>query len=297
MSHSNNTVSLRDAPAWLSIAPAAFVFLWSTGFVGMRFGTPFAEPFTFMAWRMLLVVALLGTAAIVFRAPWPKGTNILHCIIAGLLVHACYLSGVLYAIRLGMPLGYVALIAGLQPILTAVIGGVWLVERLTPRQWLGMGLGIAGVILVVTSKHIGGSVSFAALACAAVGLLGITFGTLYQKRFCTDIDLRTGGVWQFSATGIALTLLAFAFESREVSWTPQFIGALLWLVVALSIGAISLLYVMIRHGQTASVTSLFFLTPAVTAVMAWLLFGEALPLLAIVGLAASGAGVYLVMKK
>ncbi len=263
----------------------------------MRFGSPFAEPFTFMAWRMLLVVALLGTAAMVFRAPWPKGKYILHCIIASLLVHACYLSGVLYAIRLGMPLGYVALIAGLQPILTAVIAGVWLGERLIVRQWVGMALGIAGVILVVTSKHIGGSVPYAALGCAAVGLIGITLGTLYQKRFCTDIDLRTGGVWQFSATGVALTLLAFVFESRDVSWTPQFIGALLWLVVALSVGAISLLYVMIRHGQTASVTSLFFLTPAVTAVMAWLLFNEALSPIAILGLAASASGVYLVMKK
>jgi drug/metabolite transporter (DMT)-like permease len=263
----------------------------------MRFGTPYAEPFTFMAWRMLLVVTLLGIVAAAFRAPWPRGQDILHCIIAGLLVHACYLSGVLYAIRLGMPLGYVALIAGLQPILTAIIARIWLDERLAGKQWFGMALGISGVLLVVASKHVSGDVPLTALFCAGIGLVGITLGTLYQKRFCTAIDLRTGGVWQFSATGIVLTILAFAFESRDVSWTPQFIGALLWLVIALSIGAISLLYFMIRHGQTASVTSLFFLTPAVTAVMAWLLFGEALPLLAIAGLVTSACGVYLVMRK
>ncbi len=288
---------LGAAPNWLTLAPASFVVLWSTGFIGMRLGAPFAEPFTFMAIRMAIVVAILLAAAWWFRAPWPTNRrDVGHAAVAGLLVHATYLSGVLYAISLKLPLAFTALIAGLQPILSAVAANAFLCERLSKRQWLGMLLGLAGVLLVIASKWTAGEVPPAALVSALVGLLGITAGTIYQKRFCTTMDLRTSGVIQFSATGIVLFTFAMLFETRVVQWTPQFVFALGWLAIVLSLGAISLLYVMIRHGATAKVTSLFFLTPSVTAIMAFALFGESLSMLAIGGLAVSAIGVALVTR-
>ena len=286
------------APDWLAFAPASFVILWSTGFVGMRLGTPYAEPFTFMAVRMAIVVVILLAAAAVFRAPWPKTRGeVFHAAVAGLLVHATYLSGVLYAISLKLPLAFTALIAGLQPILTGVVASVVLGERLRPIHWLGMLLGSIGVLMAVSPTLVRGEVGTTALLCAAVALIGITAGTVYQKRFCSQMDLRTGGVIQFSATGLVLFGCAVAFETRIIQWTPQFVFALGWLALVLSIGAISLLYVMIRHGATARVASLFFLTPSVTAVMAYLLFGEALSGWAIGGLAVSAVGVALVTRK
>ena len=283
--------------AFIAWTPALFVVLWSTGFIGMRFGTPFAEPFTFMMWRMLIVVTILAVIVLATRAPWPQSMGqAVHIAVAGLLVHATYLSGVLYAINLNLPLGFVALLTGLQPILTAVFANIFLHEKLNLRQWSGMALGLAGVVLVVMSKFNLGNVNGPALAFAGIALLGITFGTLYQKRFCAHMDLRTGGVIQFSTTGLVMMMLAFALETRQVQWTGQFLFALFWLAVVLSIGAISLLYLMIRRGAASKVASLFFLTPSVTAVMAYLLFDESLSWLAVAGLIVTAAGVALVMR-
>ncbi len=280
--------------AW---TPALFVVLWSTGFIGMRLGTPFAEPFTFMMWRMVIVVSILSVLVLAARAPWPGSlAEAGHIAVAGLLVHATYLSGVLYAINLKLPLGFVALIAGLQPILTAVFANLFLHEKLNGRQWAGMVLGLGGVVMVVLSKFTLGEFNAPALGCAGIALLGITFGTLYQKRFCSHMDLRTGGVIQFSATGLVMLLLAMLLETRQVQWTGQFIFALFWLAVVLSIGAISLLYLMIRRGAASRVASLFFLTPSVTAVMAFALFDESLSWLAVAGLLVTAAGVALVMR-
>jgi len=287
----------QHAPDWIAFAPASFVILWSTGFIGMRLGAPYAEPFTFMALRMAIVVAILLVAAWVFRAPWPTDrTAIMHAAVAGLLVHATYLSGVLYAISMQLPLGFTALIAGLQPILSAFISRLFLGERLSKIQWLGMLLGFAGVMLVVAAKFSAGEVRASALIAALVALLGITLGTLYQKRYCTAMDLRTSGVIQFSATGVVLFVFAMLFETRVVNWTPQFGFALGWLAIVLSLGAISILYVMIRHGATSKVASLFFLTPSVTAMMAYLLFGESLAPLAVAGLLVSAIGVAMVTR-
>ncbi|HEX4858476.1 MAG TPA: DMT family transporter [Usitatibacteraceae bacterium] len=285
--------------SWLAIAPTLFVLLWSTGFVGMRLGIPYAEPFTFMALRMGLVVTLLLAASWLAGARWPASPGEAgHAAVAGLLVHATYLSGVLFAIQWGLPLGYVALIAGLQPILTALLARFALGERLGARQKTGMALGLAGVAMVVLSQQRSAAATTAwpAFAAAGVALLGITLGTLYQKRFCSHLDIRTGGVIQFAATGAVLTALSLAFESQTVHWTGQFVFALLWLSLVLSIGAISLLYLMIRHGAASAVVSLFFLTPAVTAVMAYALFDEFLPPLAVGGLLVSAIGVALVLR-
>ena len=287
-----------SATHWIAAAPAAFVLLWSTGFIGSKYGIPYAEPFTLTVLRMIVVVTILLVVSVVMRAPWPRTPRaVMHIAVAGLLVHATYLSGVLYAIVHELPLGFVAMIAGLQPVATAVFAHLLLGERLNARQWFGMALGVAGVVLVIASKFSMGNLHGAGLLAATLALCGITAGTLYQKRFCAAMDLRTGGVIQYSATGMVLAVLAMMFETRQVTWTPQFIGALLWLAVVLSIGAIGLLYLMIRRGAASQVASLFFLTPAVTAVMAWALFGESLSILAIVGLAVTAAGVALVMRK
>lgn len=290
---------IASPSAFIAWTPALFVILWSTGFIGMRYGAPFAEPFTFMMWRMVIVVSILGIIVLATRAPWPASVGeAAHIATAGLLVHATYLCGVLYAINLKLPLGFVALLTGLQPILTAVFANLFLHEKLSMRQWIGMALGLAGVVMVVMSKFTlaSGNVSAAALGCAGIALLGITFGTLYQKRFCSHMDLRTGGVIQFSATGIVMLLLALVLETRQVQWSGQFLFALLWLAVVLSIGAISLLYLMIRRGAASKVASLFFLTPSVTAIMAFVLFDEALTWLAVAGLLVTAAGVALVMR-
>jgi drug/metabolite transporter (DMT)-like permease len=287
-----------DTINWIAAAPALFVLLWSTGFIGSRYGAPYAEPFTLTVLRMVIVVALLLLVTLLFRAPWPSSKkSVAHIAVAGLLVHATYLSGVLYAIKLGLPLGFIALIAGLQPIMTALLSRILLNEHLRRTQWLGMLLGLIGVMLVVASKFVAGDVRTGALIAALIAMVGITLGTLYQKRFCQDMDLRTGGVIQFSATGIVLLALSFIFETRQIVWAPQFIFALFWLAIVLSLGAISLLYLLIRRGAASTVTSLFFLTPSVTAIMAYLLFGEALTWLAIGGLLVSACGVALVIRK
>ena len=247
---------------------------------------------------MAVVVSILLMIAAFTRAPWPGSPReALHIAVAGLLVHATYLSGVLYAIVYALPLGFVAMIAGLQPVVTAVFAHLLLGERLNARQWFGMLLGLVGVGLVIASKFNLGNVNVAGLLMAGIALVGITAGTLYQKRFCQHMDLRTGGVIQYSATAIVLGMLALAFESRQVAWTAQFIGALFWLAIVLSIGAIGLLYLMIRLGAASKVASLFFLTPSVTAVLAWILFGETMSILAIGGLAVTAMGVALVMRK
>ena len=283
--------------AFLTLTPGLFVVLWSTGFIGMKIGAPFAEPFTFMAYRMLLVMSILLIIIAVTRAPWPRSAAAIgHIAVAGLLVHATYLCGVLFAIQMQLPLGFVALIAGLQPILTAVFANIFLHEKLNARQWLGMALGLTGVVMVVLSKYSLATFDYAALGAAAIGLFGITFGTLYQKRFCANMDLRTGGIIQYAATALLLWTLAFTTETRVVDWTGQFIFALFWLAIVLSIGAIGLLYLLIRRGAASKVASLFFLTPSVTAVMAYALFGEALRWPAIAGLLVTAAGMALVMR-
>jgi drug/metabolite transporter (DMT)-like permease len=289
----------RGSPiSWIDFAPGLFVLLWSTGFIGSKYGVPFAEPFTLTSVRMLVVVIILGAIALATRAPWPATPRAAaHIAMAGLLVHATYLSGVLYAIVLNLPLGFIALIAGVQPILTAVLGYFLLKERLNKWQWLGMALGLAGVAMVIASKYTLGTSNWPGLLAAGVALIGITLGTLYQKRFCANMDLRTGGVIQYAATGMVVLVLSFIFESRAIQWTSQFVFAVLWLAVVLSIGAIGLLYVMISRGAASKVASLFFLTPSVTAVTAYFLFNESLSALAIGGLVVTAGGVALVMRK
>ncbi|MCM8596289.1 DMT family transporter, partial [Accumulibacter sp.] len=215
-----------------------------------------------------------------------------HIGVSGLLVHALYLGGVFTAISRGLPAGITSLVVGMQPLLTAVGAGVLLGERVSPRQWLGLVLGLAGVTLVVASK-VGDTPVAVMLIPALAALLGITVGTLYQKRFCPHFDLRTGAVIQFLPTALITGLVAAATESMHIRWTADFVFALLWLVLVLSFGAISLLNILIRSGSAVNVASLFYLTPPSTAVIAWLLFDETLGVAALAGMAIAVGGVYL----
>jgi drug/metabolite transporter (DMT)-like permease len=272
--------------------PTLFVFLWSTGFIGSKLGLPYAEPLTFLTLRFWLAAALLAVVALATGAPWPRRTvEVRHYAVAGLLVHALYLGGVFVGIWLGVEAGVAAMIVSVQPLLVAAFAGLLLGERVSPRQWLGLALGLLGVVLILAGKlgH-GLGDTLGALACVAA-LLGITAGTLYQKRHCAGMDLRTGNVVQFAASGLATGLLALFFEDSRIVWSGEFLFALLWLVLVLSLGAISLLYVLIRRGAASRVAGLFFLVPPCTALIAWPLFGETLGPVALIGLALTVAGV------
>lgn len=284
-------------PPLQALLPFLFVFLWSTGFIGAKFGLPYAEPLTFLLTRYLLVLGLMTSFALATRAPWPRDARqVFHIGVSGLFVHGLYLGGVFVAIKHGLPAGVTALLVGMQPLLTACGAGWLLGEKVSSRQWLGLGLGFVGVTLVVSSKF--GNVPLGALLLPAiVALLGITAGTLYQKRYCPSFDLRTGSVIQFLPTAVFTALAAGATESMHIEWAPQFVFALLWLVLVLSFGAISLLNLLIRGGSAVNVASLFYLTPPCTAIIAWAAFGETLSGLALAGMVLAVGGVYLARAK
>lgn len=263
------------------IYPLLFVFLWSTGFIGAKYGLPYAEPLSFLFVRYLAVIALMTAIALLTRAPWPKAPmQWVHIGVSGLLVHAVYLGGVFIAIKQGLPAGITALVVGMQPLLTALGAGWLLGERVVGRQWLGLALGFVGVALVVSGKFGDTAALGPMLVPALCALLGITVGTLYQKRFCVRFDLRTGSVIQFVPTALATLPVILLFDGFHVDWTGDFIFALAWLVLVLSIGAISLLNLLIRSGSAVNVASLFYLTPLSTALIAFLMFDEKLGWLA-----------------
>ena len=277
-------------------APFLFVFLWSTGFLGAKLGMPHAAPLAFLFVRYLLVIGLMTMLVLALRAPWPRdGRQWFHVGVSGLLVHALYLGGVFTAISAGLPAGVTSLVVGIQPLLTATIAGRLLGETVLARQWFGLVLGFLGVALVVSNKlaTVTGGFDFGALWPALAALLGITTGTLYQKRFCPHFDWRSGSVAQFLPAAVITGLVVFATDSYRIDWTGEFLFALGWLVLVLSIGAISLLNWLIRHGSAVNVASLFYLTPPTTALLAWLLFGETLTGLALFGMALAVWGVYL----
>ena len=276
--------------------PLLFVLLWSTGFIGAKFGLPHAEPLTFLLIRYLLVLALMTMVALAMRAPWPRDARQwLHIGVAGLLVHGVYLGGVFMSISKGLPAGVASLVVGIQPLLTAVGAGWLLKEAVLARQWFGLVLGFVGVAIVVSGK-LGSGFGLDALWPALAALAGITAGTLYQKRFCPSFDWRTGAIAQFLPTAIATAVVASLTEEFRVAWVPDFIFALAWLVLVLSLGAISLLNMLIRRGSAVNLASLFYLVPPCTALIAWLLFDERLAGMALVGMALAVWGVYLARK-
>ncbi len=276
--------------------PFLFVFLWSTGFIGAKYGLPYAEPLSFLLTRYGFVIALMTVIALATRAPWPGApVQWLHIGVSGVLVHAVYLGGVFVAISHGLPAGITALVVGMQPLLTALGSGWLLGEKVSARQWGGLGLGFVGVLLVVSGK-LGDGALGPMLIPALVALLGITAGTLYQKRFCASFDLRSGSVIQFVPSALVTAIAVFLFEDYRIEWTGQFAFALGWLVLVLSLGAISLLNLLIRSGSAVNVASLFYLTPPTTALIAFAVFGEKFTLTAAFGMLLAVSGVYLVAR-
>ncbi|MCO6387178.1 MAG: DMT family transporter [Aliihoeflea sp.] len=285
-------------PLLIRLVPIVFVLLWSTGFIGARYAMPWAEPFVFLAVRFALTIALLGLLLIAIRWRAMDRRQAAHAMIAGALIHGVYLGGVFWAIHNGMPAGLSALIVGLQPLATAMMAAAFLSERLTGRHWAGMALGVAGVAIVLAPK-LGalGGVTAATLVSAFVAMLAISAGTVWQKRFVASGDLVVGTIWQYVG-GAALMLVAtFAFETQTYRLTGDLVFAMAWLVLVLSVGAIFLLMYLIREGEVAKVSSLFYLVPSVTALIAWVLFGETLNALQIGGMVLTTIGVAVATRR
>lgn len=283
----------------LSLVPWAFVGLWSTGFIGAKYAVPYMEPFSVLFVRMLLTLVIFAGLLWWRKPQWCTPTQAGHQLVVGFLVHACYLGGVFAAIDWSMPAGVASVIMGLQPLLTALIGWLWLSERLKGSQWLGLVLGLVGVLMVISQTFQGdtGSVGWNAWLASGISLMAISVGTLYQKRFGGGVDLMVGAFYQYVATALVLGLLAWQFDSGVVVWNWQLIGALAWLVLVLSVAAILLLLVMIREGEASKVASYFYLVPALTALEAWLLFDETLNSIALVGIVVAISGVYLTVRR
>jgi drug/metabolite transporter (DMT)-like permease len=280
--------------------PLLFVLIWSTGFIVAKFGLPYAPPLTFLVLRFGGVLILLVPVVLILRAPWPRG-KMRHIAFAGVLVQAGYLGGVWCAIKLGMPAGLSALIVGMQPILTACAAPL-IGESVRTRQWLGLMLGLGGVALVVANKISLIGLSWQSIGLSVFALISITVGTMYQKRYCAHFDLRTGTVIQFAAALLVTLPFAIGFEHFSpaldaVQWTPNLIGAMLWSILALSIGAIFLLFALIRKSAATRVTSLMYLTPPTTALMAWAMFGEAFSATGLFGMVLAVIGVAFVVRK
>ena len=281
--------------------PVLFVLLWSTGFVGAKYGLPYAEPFTFLGVRLVVAAVLLAGIALATRSAAPaSAAQHRHAAVAGVLLHAGYLGGVFYAISLGIPAGVAAVIVSLQPVLTALLATRLLDERPTRRQWLGLVLGIVGVVLVVgpgiaVATGSTAALSVTGLASCLVALASGTAGTLYQKRHGDEVPLVWGTAVQYAAASALLLIVAAGTERMSIRWTGEFVLALVWLVLVLSLGAVLLLLLLLRRGTAAGVSSLFYLVPPAVAVEAYLLFGEELSAPSLAGIGITAAGVALVV--
>lgn len=278
--------------------PAVFVLIWSTGFVVARYAMPHAPPFSFLALRFALSALAFAVWVRLSGAAWPRGrTQWLHLAATGALMHGGYLGGVWAAVKGGMGAGLTALIVGLQPVLTALwVSASGAEHRIGARRWLGLAMGLAGLLLVVWHKLGVGEVSVFTMGCAVAGLLCITAGTLYQKRFVAPCDVRSASFVQLVAA-VAVCLPFAVFETAPFDWHPHLLGALAWSVLVLTLGGSSLLYLLIQRGAATRVTSLMYLVPPCTALLAWLLFAEALAPTVLAGLVLTAAGVALAVRE
>ncbi len=287
------------AGALTRATPLVFVLIWSTGFIVAKYGMPHAPPFKFLAVRYALSIVCFLTWIWLARVRWPDSRRQWqHLAVTGVLMQAIYLGGVWAAVKAGMGSGLSALIVGLQPVLTAV----WVSAtgaRVEKRQWLGLACGFAGLVLVVSRKFgQAGSAdhaNLASLSFAVAALLAITIGTLYQKRFVAACDVRTANAVQMAAA-LLVTLPLALFESETMRWTSELIGAMAWSVLALTLGGSSLLYILIQRGAATAVTSLFYMVPPTTALMAYLLFSEPITVTTLLGTALTAFGVSLVVR-
>jgi drug/metabolite transporter (DMT)-like permease len=286
-----------DRAALLRAMPLVFVLIWSTGFIVARYGMPHAPPMKFLAVRYALSIACFGLWLLLARAAWPRGgAQWWHLAVTGALMHGGYLGGVWAAVKAGLGAGAVALIVGLQPVLTAL----WVAlaarggERVSARQWAGLALGFGGLVLVVGPKLGAGEIGPWTLALAVLALLSITVGTLYQKHHVRACDVRTASCVQLLAVLVSAPLAWL--EAEAMAWQPALVGAMAWSVLGLTLGGASLLYLLIQRGATTSVTALLYLVPPCTAAMAWLLFAEPLTPAVLLGFAVTAAGVALVVR-
>ena len=283
-------------------APAIFVLLWSTGFTGIRYGIPYAPPFTFIAIRMAIASVLLALISLAITKRFTRDLpTIGKSVLVGMTIHGAYLGGCFYGVKQGMPAGITALICSLQPVLVSVFSSIFFQEKLSPRKWLGLGLGLAGLVLVIAPKLQSSGdqgLPTAGVIAVFIALLGGTSGTLLQKKFGSGVEVLSGTSWQYVATGILMGSLALIFEGdQSITWNASFIFSLIWLIVALSIGAILILYFLLARSSASSVSSLYYLVPAVTAVEAYFLFGEKIGLVTAVGTLVTIAGVALVVRQ
>ena len=297
-----STAAATRADPLVRAMPAVFVLIWSTGFIVARYGMPHAPPMKFLLVRYALSVAAFIGWALLARAAWPRDRRQwAHLAVTGILMHAGYLGGVWAAVKAGMGAGLAALLVGLQPVLTALWISAW-GGRVTPRQWGGLGLGLAGLVLVVWEKLGLGEVGAVNLAFAATALLSITAGTLYQKQFVAPCDVRAASLVQLAAA-FAVTLPLGLLETESMRWVlpdggvnGELVGALAWSVLGLTLGGSSLLYLLIQRGAATTVSSLMYLVPPCTAVLAWMLFGEPITVLIVAGMALTAVGVSLVVR-
>lgn len=274
-------------------APALFVVLWATGFIGARYAMPWCEPFLFLAARFAIAGVIIGCVALVSRIQWPTSQTMFHAVISGALIHGVYLGAVFWAIRNGLPAGMSALIVGIQPLLTAIMAGLALKEPITARHWAGLLTGLMGIALVLSPKisFAGPGINAVTLSASFLAVFAVAAGTIWQKRFVTGADLRGSTACQYLGAFLVVAPLSALFENREYTVTAELVFAMVWLVAVLSIGAIFLLMRLIRDGAVSKVASLFYLVPAVTALMAWALFDERLNALQIFGMVVTALGV------
>ncbi len=280
------------------MAPVAMVLLWSTGFIGTRLSLPFGEPFTLLFWRFATTALVMAAVCMAMRVAWPRDARTIAALaLTGIFVHGIFLSGSYLAVDHGVSTGIVALVVGLQPIVTAIVAGPLFGERVTQRQIVGLLLGFGGVALVVSSKFTVGTEAFYGAGYAVMALIGMTAGTLLQKRFGASTDIRSAIVVQFAASALAAAVLAQLFETAQVRWTAGFLLVHLWLVFGCSISAVGLTYLLIRADAISKVASLFYLIAPLVAVMGFVLFGETLGVLGMTGMAIAVLGVALVMRE
>jgi drug/metabolite transporter (DMT)-like permease len=282
--------------AWINAMPWLFVLIWSTGFIVARYGMPNSPPFTFLLWRYIFSILCFVLWVKWARVPWPQGrVQWWHLAVTGVLMHAGYLGGVWAAVKVGMGAGLTALIVGLQPVITAI----WLSARgghVTRRQWQGLALGFVGLAMVVSRKLEGGiEVTPWSLTMITMALVSITTGTLYQKRFVQPCDVRSANAVQLMAAYLVTLPLAL-METEPALWNAEMTWAMVWAVLVLTLGGSSLFYILIQRGAAASVTSLLYLVPPTTAVMAWILFNEPITLVTLAGIVVTAAGVSLVVR-
>lgn len=285
-----------EKPLLMRVAPLLFVLTWASGFPITRFGLEFAEPFTILWIRSAVLVALVGAYTLLVRVRWPRRREIAHIAVVGITLQCLYLGSMFMALGGGVSQGVAALIAGMQPLLTAAVVGVTLGEKVSPRQWAGFFLGFMGLAIVVSERMGAGIGTTTGFVFAALTPIFITAASLYQKKFCANSDLRIVMIVQQAAAGLCNFAIAMTLETGDIAWGPEIVFVWVWLAVILTLGATNLYYLMLRHGEASRVSSLFYLTPPTAVVLGWITYGETMGLIALGGFAVAVAGVFLVTR-